>query len=105
MLIWCYPADELHQYLKYVATLEYDEEPNYNKLRKIFQDGLRKRRFSDDGKSVKFRTGGSIEAGVQNGNSEEGDELRKSQLDEVKKQYSHICSNLAAVIEQTEPIV
>lgn len=36
--------------------LDYDEMPDYNKLRKIFQDGLRKRKFTNDGQTVKFKT-------------------------------------------------
>lgn len=49
-------SDELEQYFKYIATLKYVEIPDYNKLRKIFQDGLRKRKFTDDGQTVKFKT-------------------------------------------------
>ena len=40
--------------MKYIVTLAYDQIPEYNKLRKIFQDGLRKRKFTDDGLTVKF---------------------------------------------------
>lgn len=36
--------------------MKYNETPDYNKLRKIFQDGLRKRKFPDDGQTVKFKT-------------------------------------------------
>ena len=49
------PADELEQYLKYVNTLKYEETPDYNKLRKLFQDGLKKRKLTNDGQTVNFR--------------------------------------------------
>ena len=49
--------DELEQYFKYISTLKYEEIPDYNKLRKMFQDGLRKRKYTDDGQTVKFKPG------------------------------------------------
>ena len=33
--------------------------PDYNKLRKLFEDGLRKRKFTNDGQTVTFRTADS----------------------------------------------
>ena len=33
--------------------------PDYNKLRKLFQDGLKKRKFTNDGQMVKFRAADS----------------------------------------------
>ena len=52
-----YISDELEQYFKYISTLKYEEIPDYNKLRKMFQDGLRKRKFTDDGQTVTFKPG------------------------------------------------
>jgi hypothetical protein len=52
-------SDEVEQYFEYVNTLKYDEMPDYNKLRKLFQDGLRKRKFTNDGQTVTFRTADS----------------------------------------------
>lgn len=45
---------EIQKYLEYITTLEYEEEPNYECIRKLFKDGLKKRGCTDDGKSVKF---------------------------------------------------
>ena len=56
MMCHGFVSDELEQYFKYIKTLKYDEIPDYNKLRKMFQDGLRKRKFTDDGQTVKFKT-------------------------------------------------
>lgn len=75
-------SDELEQYLQYIVTLEYDGEPDYNKLRKIFQDGLRKRRFSDDGKSVKFKAGETTEVDLQNGTLDEEESIAEASEDD-----------------------
>ncbi|EDO31526.1 predicted protein, partial [Nematostella vectensis] len=40
----------LKEFLQYVATLEYDQAPDYSRLRKMFQNGLKKRGVSDDGR-------------------------------------------------------
>ncbi|KAK3714383.1 hypothetical protein QZH41_020630 [Actinostola sp. cb2023] len=51
----CLPSGncpEIQQLLEYVNTLDYDTVPDYNKLRQTFQNGLKKRKSSDDGKSV-----------------------------------------------------
>ena len=45
---------EIQKYLEYITTLEYEQEPNYECIRKLFKDGLKKRGCTDDGKSVEF---------------------------------------------------
>ena len=67
--------------MKYIVKLDYDQEPDYNKLRKIFQDGLRKRRYTDDGKTVKF-TAGELLDSKKKGSVEEK-ESDKSSADKV----------------------
>lgn len=42
----------LREYLKLVASLKYDERPNYKKMRSLFSDGLSKCGFKDDDVSV-----------------------------------------------------
>ena len=48
---------EIQKYLEYINTLTYEQEPDYEFIRKLFKDGLRKRGGTDDGKNVKFTTG------------------------------------------------
>ncbi|XP_031558453.1 serine/threonine-protein kinase VRK1-like [Actinia tenebrosa] len=53
----CLPSgesSEVQQFLGYVKNLEYDQIPDYGKIRQIFQNGLKKRKASDDGRSVIF---------------------------------------------------
>lgn len=38
--------------MEYVASLTFDEEPNYEKCRSILREGLKKRGYKDDGKMV-----------------------------------------------------
>lgn len=76
-------SGELEQYLKYIVKLGYDEEPDYNKLRKIFQDGLRKRRFTDDGKTVKFTAGELQDSKPKEKSSVEEKESDESLADKV----------------------
>lgn len=45
---------EIQKYLEYIKTLEYKQEPDYERIRKLFKDGLKKRGCNDDGKNVKF---------------------------------------------------
>lgn len=45
---------EIQRYLEYVSSLEYEQEPDYEHIRKLLKDGLKKRGCTDDGKSVKF---------------------------------------------------
>jgi len=37
--------------------LKYQQEPDYEFIRKLFKDGLKKRGCTDDGKNIKFTTG------------------------------------------------
>lgn len=48
---------EIQKYLEYINTLKYQQEPDYEFIRKLFKDGLKKRGGSDDGKNIKFTTG------------------------------------------------
>ena len=75
--------DELEEYFKYIVKLGYDQQPDYNKLRKIFQDGLRKRRLSDDGQGVIFKSGQDSEK-LSNGYLEDDDGDCTSMSDKVK---------------------
>ncbi|KAK2568843.1 Serine/threonine-protein kinase VRK1 [Acropora cervicornis] len=45
---------EIQRYLEYVSSLKYQQEPDYEHIRKLLKDGLKRRGFTDDGKSVKF---------------------------------------------------
>ncbi|XP_015754496.1 PREDICTED: serine/threonine-protein kinase VRK1-like isoform X1 [Acropora digitifera] len=45
---------EIQRYLEYVSSLKYQQEPDYEHIRKLLKDGLKKRGCTDDGKSVKF---------------------------------------------------
>lgn len=45
---------EIQKYFEYINLLKYQQEPDYEHVRKIFKDGLKKRGCTDDGKSVKF---------------------------------------------------
>lgn len=47
----------MQKFLEYVEALEYDEEPDYSFVRKLFIDGLKKRGVQDNGKSVDFNSG------------------------------------------------
>lgn len=51
-----HPA-EIQKYLEYINTLKYQQEPDYEFIRKLFKDGLKKRGCTDDGKNIKFTTG------------------------------------------------
>ena len=44
-------------FLKLVDKLEYDEVPDYEKIKEIFSDGLMRRGVKDDGKTVTFLQG------------------------------------------------
>ena len=48
---------EIQRYLEYVNTLKYEQEPDYEHIRKLFRDGLKRRGCADDGKNVKFTSG------------------------------------------------
>ena len=48
---------EIQRYLEYVNTLKYEQEPDYEHIRKLFRDGLKRRGCTDDGKNVKFTSG------------------------------------------------
>lgn len=48
---------EIQKYLEYIDTLKYQQEPDYEFIRKLFKDGLKKRGGTDDGKNIKFTTG------------------------------------------------
>jgi len=63
--------------------LKYQQEPDYEFIRKLFKDGLKKRGTTDDGKNIKFTTGkvsspSSSAAGTElcNGHSLEEKETR-----------------------------
>ena len=45
---------EMQRFLEFVNRLGYEEEPDYNFIRKLFADGLKKQGVKDDGKSVTF---------------------------------------------------
>ena len=45
---------EIQRYLEYISSLKYQQEPDYEHIRKLLKDGLKRRGFTDDGKSVKF---------------------------------------------------
>lgn len=45
----------LEEFLNYVVKLEFDDEPDYNKCRKMFQNGLTKAKYPLDGK-IDFTT-------------------------------------------------
>ena len=51
------PVVEIQKYLEYINTIKYQQEPDYEHIRKLFRDGLKKRGTTDDGKNVKFTTG------------------------------------------------
>ena len=48
---------EIQRYLEYVNTLKYEQEPDYEHIRKLFRDGLKRRGCTDDGKNVKLTSG------------------------------------------------
>lgn len=76
----CSNAVEIKKYLEYINTLKYQQEPDYEFIRKLFKDGLRKRGSTDDGKNVKFTTGKASSAASElcNGHSSTGKETRDS---------------------------
>ena len=47
------------EYMQLVNKLNYDEKPDYNKIRTIFEAGLKQAGCKDDGKSVHLPTGKS----------------------------------------------
>lgn len=47
----------LQDFLELVNKLEYDEKPDYDKIRKMFRAGLKKSGVTDDGKSIYLPTG------------------------------------------------
>ena len=78
-----FTAVEIQKYLEYINTLKYQQEPDYDLIRKLFKDGLKKRGGTDDGKNVKFTTGkvssplsSSAAADLCNGYSSEETETR-----------------------------
>lgn len=48
---------EIQKYLEYINTLKYQQEPDYEFIRKLFKDGLKRRGGADDGKNVRFTMG------------------------------------------------
>jgi len=52
----CFPdqtsSNNLKDYLNYITTLEYDEEPDYELVRKLFKAALKKISCTDDGASI-----------------------------------------------------
>ena len=48
---------EIQKYLEYIDTLKYQQEPDYEFIRKLFKDGLKRRGGTDDGKNVRFTMG------------------------------------------------
>lgn len=57
MLSFSLSSVEIQKYLEYITTLKYQQEPDYEFIRKLFKDGLKKRGGTDDGKNIKFTTG------------------------------------------------
>ena len=47
-----YISASLKEYLQYVKSLEYDSEPDYEKLKGLLRNGLKKTGKTDDGVSV-----------------------------------------------------
>ena len=66
---------EIQKYLEYINTLEYEDQPDYEFIRKLFREGLKKRGCTDDGKNVKFTTSkaSSASADLPNGYSSAGE--------------------------------
>lgn len=52
-----FSAVEIQKYLEYINTLKYQQEPDYELIRKLLRDGLKKRGGTDDGKNIKFTAG------------------------------------------------
>lgn len=66
---------EIQQMLEYIKTLDYHTVPDYNKLRQLFQSGLKKRKATDDGKNVIFTS--STSAATTNGTHDQRDASSK----------------------------
>jgi len=49
MMVWCVCTEELAMYLRYVRRLDFFEKPDYNHLRKLFQDLFDKKGYENDG--------------------------------------------------------
>lgn len=67
---------EIQKYLEYINSLKYEDEPNYEYIRKLFRDGLKKRGCTDDGKNVNFTKVSSATADLCNGYNSEEKETR-----------------------------
>ncbi|XP_066911062.1 serine/threonine-protein kinase VRK1-like [Clytia hemisphaerica] len=51
------PSSQLKDFLNYINTLEYDSQPDYDKVRTLFKAGLKKAGHSDDGANIILPTG------------------------------------------------
>lgn len=67
---------EIQKYLEYINSLKYEDEPDYEYIRKLFRGGLKKRGCTDDGKNVKFTKVSSTTADLCNGYTSEEKETR-----------------------------
>jgi len=68
--------------LEYIKTLDYDSVPDYNTLRQLFLNGLKKRKATDDGKNVIFTSTSSASA---NGTHEQQD----ASIKKVEQNHYH----------------
>ena len=94
---------EMQKYLQYINTLEYEQEPDYEHLRKLFKDGLKKRGCTDDGRTVKFKSGqantmstsdadtlcSSYDAETRNGSSRQKPVVKVTVNDIPVKKYNY----------------
>ena len=91
----CSCLGEVQKFLEYIITLEYDQEPDYHYIKKLFRDGLKKHGAADDGRSVKFKRGGAVAAsGAANG---------RSDYDEEEEDFAEVVERPAEARVKTSP--
>ena len=91
----CFCLGEVQKFLEYVITLEYDQEPDYHYIKKLFKDGLKKHGAADDGRSVKFKRGGAVVTpGAANG---------RTDYDEEEEDFKEVVERAAGAIVKTSP--
>ena len=52
----------LEQYMTCVYRLDYEEKPDYNRLRELFREEMRKKGWKNDGKGLDWLSGSSTAA-------------------------------------------